>query len=78
MVQALVKLNGNINRVLNIVKAKYGLKDKSEAIELIVNKYIEFEGEPELRPEFIEKIEKIKKEKSIRVDDFSKRYKLDV
>ena len=78
MVQALVKLNGNINRVLNIVKAKYNLKDKSEAIELIVNKYIEFEGEPELRPEFIEKIEKIKKEKSMRVDDFSKRYKLDV
>ena len=78
MVQALVKLNGNINRVLNIVKAKYNLKDKSEAIEFIINRYIEFEGEPELRPEFIEKIEKIKKEKSIRVDDFAKRYKLDV
>ena len=78
MVQALVKLNSNINRVLNIVKAKYNLKDKSEAIEFIINKYIEFEGEPELRLEFIEKIEKIKKEKSIRVDDFAKRYKLDV
>ena len=78
MVQALIKLNNNINRVLNIVKAKYELKDKSEAIEFIVNKYIEFEGEPELRPEFIEKIKKIRKEKSIRVDDFAKRYGLDV
>lgn len=78
MVQALIKLNDNINRVLNIVKAKYGLKDKSEAIEFIVNKYIEFENEPELRPEFIEKMKKIKKEKSIRVDDFAKRYGLDV
>jgi hypothetical protein len=78
MVQALVKLNGNINRVLNIVKAKYNLKDKGEAIEFVVNRYIELEGGPELRPEFIEKIEKIKKEKSIRVDDFAKRYKLDV
>jgi replicative DNA helicase len=76
MVQALVKLNGNINRVLNIVKAKYNLRDKSEAIEFIINKYIESEGEPELQPEFIDKIEKIKKEKSIRVDDFAKRYKL--
>jgi len=78
MVQALIKLNNNINRVLNIVKAKYGLKDKSEAVEFIVNKYIEFENEPELRSEFIEKMKKIKKEKSIRVDDFAKRYGLDV
>ncbi|MBU0497899.1 MAG: DUF2683 family protein, partial [Candidatus Thermoplasmatota archaeon] len=39
MTQALIKLNENINRVLNIVKAKYDLKDKSEAIEFIVKKY---------------------------------------
>lgn len=77
MVQALIKLNDNINRVLNIIKAKYDLKDKSEAIEFVVNKYIEFENEPELRPEFIEKVKKIKKEKSIRIDDFAKRYGLD-
>ena len=78
MTQALIKLNGNINRVLNIVKAKYDLKDKSQAIEFIVKKYIEYENEPELKPEFIKKINKIKKEKSIRVDDFAKRYGLDV
>ncbi len=78
MTQALIKLNENINRVLNIVKAKYDFKDKSETIEFIVKKYIEYENEPELKPEFIEKINKIKKEKSIRVDDFSKRYGLDV
>ena len=78
MTQALIKLNENINRVLNIVKAKYDLKDKSETIEFIVKKYIEYENEPELKPEFIEKMKKIKKEKSIRVDDFAKRYGLDV
>ena len=78
MVQALVKLNENINRVLNIVKAKYDLKDKSEAIEFIIKKYIEYENEPELKIEFIEKMKKIKKEKSIHVDDFAKRYGLDV
>ena len=78
MTQALIKLNENINRVLNIVKAKYDLKDKSETIEFIIKKYIEYENEPELKPEFIEKINKIKKEKSIRVDNFAKRYGLDV
>jgi len=78
MTQALIKLNENINRVLNIVKAKYDLKDKSDAIEFIIKKYIEYENEPELKPEFIKKINKIKKEKSIRVDDFAKRYGLDV
>jgi metal-responsive CopG/Arc/MetJ family transcriptional regulator len=78
MTQALIKLNENINRVLNIVKAKYDLKDKSETIEFIIKKYIEYENEPELKPEFIEKINKIKKEKSIRVYDFAKRYGLNV
>ena len=76
MVQALVKIDENTNRVLNVVKAKYGLKDKGEAIQLVVEKYIEEENEPELRPEFIEKIKRIEKQKSIRVKDFAKRYGL--
>ena len=78
MVQALVTINDNINRVLNIVKAKYGLNDKSQAIEYVVNKYIEYEEEPELRPEFIQKMKKIEKEKSIRLKDFEERYDLNV
>jgi hypothetical protein len=78
MVQALITINENANRVLNIVKAKFDFKDKSEAIEYIISKYIEYENEPELKPEFVEKIKKIKKEKSLRVDDFAKRYGLDV
>ncbi|MBI4154790.1 DUF2683 family protein [Candidatus Woesearchaeota archaeon] len=76
MVQALVKIDENTNRVLSIVKAKYGLKDKGKAIELVVRKYIEEEDEPELRPEFIKKIKLIEKQNSIRVDNFAKRYGL--
>ena len=76
MINALIKINENTNRVLNVVKAKYCLKDIGEAIQLVVEKYIEEEGEPELRPEFIEKIKQIEKQKSIRVKDFSKRYEL--
>ena len=76
MVQALVELDDNTNRVLNVVKAKYGLNDKGKAIELLVSKYIEEEDEPELQPEFIEKMKKIQKQKSIHVKDFAKRYGL--
>ncbi len=76
MVQALVKLDENTNRVLNIVKAKYNLKDKGEAIKLVVSDYIEAEDEPELRPDFIEKMKQISKQKSIKIDDFAVRYGL--
>ena len=74
MVQALIELNENENRVLNIVKAKLGLNDKSEAIKVLIEYYIENEGEPELRPEFIERIKKAEKGKFIKVSNFSKHY----
>ena len=77
MVQALLHLSENTNRVLNIVKAKYGLKDKSEAIEYIIEEYIETQGEPELRPEFIERIKKAEKGKFIRVKNFAKEFGLE-
>jgi len=76
MVQALIELDENTNRVLNIVKAKYNLKDKGKAVEFLVTKYIEDEEEPDLKPEFIAKIKKIEKQKSIRVKDFAKRYEV--
>lgn len=75
MVNALIELDTDTNRILNVVKAKYDLKDKGEAIEFIVNKYAE-ENEPDLKPEFIEKMRKIQKQKSIHVKDFAKRYRL--
>ncbi|HIG93724.1 TPA: DUF2683 family protein [Candidatus Woesearchaeota archaeon] len=74
MVQALIDLDENTNRVLNVVKAKYNLKDKSEAIKLVIAEYIELEEEPELRPEFIQKMNQISRQKSIVVDNFARRY----
>lgn len=76
MVQALVQIDDNTNRVLNIVKAKYDLNDKGQAIKFVVERYIEVEDEPELRPDFVEKMRKIEKQKSIRVKDFAERYGL--
>jgi len=60
MVQAIINIDDQTNRVLNIVKAKYGLKDKSAAIELVTKQYEEELLEPELKPEYIEKAKKIK------------------
>jgi hypothetical protein len=74
MVQALIDLDVNANRVLNIVKAKFGLKDKSEAIKAVIDYYIENEQEPELRPEFIERLKAAENGKFVEVGDFSKRY----
>lgn len=78
MVQALIEINENTNRVLNIVKAKFNLKDKGDAVEFIVNEYIEAEDEPELRPDFIEKIRKTENQRGFKfksVSELRKRYK---
>ncbi len=65
MVQAIINISERANRVLNIVKAKYGLKDKSEAINIMAEKYEQEIIEPELRPEYIKKLEKIQKQKGV-------------
>ncbi len=76
MVKAIIDIDKHTNQVLNIVKAQYDLKDKSEAIEKVVDIFEEEVMEPELRPEYIEKIKKIRKEKSIKVKSFKERYGL--
>lgn len=63
MVQSIIDVGEKEDRILNIVKAKYGLKNKSQAISIILKIYEESFLEPELRPEFIIKLKKIKKEK---------------
>jgi len=63
MVQAVINIKERTNRILNIVKAKYALKDKSQAIELVIEQYESTFLEPELRPEYVDKLEKIRKGK---------------
>jgi len=71
VVQALIEVSDHTNMVLNVVKAKYGLRDKSEAIETVVEWYEKELLEPELRPEFVRKMKRISKEKPIRVKKIS-------
>ncbi|HLC56508.1 MAG TPA: DUF2683 family protein [Candidatus Nanoarchaeia archaeon] len=66
MVQAMVRIKERTNRVLNVLKAKYDLRDKSEAIDIMAEQYEENILEPELRPEYIKKLEKIRKGKYIK------------
>jgi len=61
MVQAMIHLDEKTNRVLNIIKAQYGLKDKSQAIQVAVKGYKEEIMEPQFRPEYVRKIKRIEK-----------------
>ena len=72
MVQAVINLPENENRVLNIIKAKHGLKDKSEAIVLVIKEYEQEFLEPELRPEYKQKLVKIAKGRYLSREEFEK------
>ena len=67
MVQAFINIDDHTNRILNILKAKHGLKDKSSAIELMATQYEEEILEPELRPEYVDKVKKIMQQDSVEV-----------
>lgn len=62
MVQAMIEIPKKVNHILNIVKAKHNLKTKSEAIARIVAEYGIELLEPNLKPEYIKKLNKIEKE----------------
>ena len=70
MVQAVINIPDKTNRVLNIVKAKYGLKDKSQAIKMVVDNYESSLLEPELRPDFVERINKAQRGKFSKYKSF--------
>jgi hypothetical protein len=76
MVQAMIKISKDANQILNVVKAKYGLKDKSQAIEKVVQEYGSDFLEPELRPEFIVKMQQRQREKTVKIKDFDKHFRL--
>ena len=71
MVQAIINIEDQTNRVLNIVKAKFGLKDKSEAINVMAKQYEKELLAPQLRPEYLKKLKGIKNEKGIRFESVS-------
>jgi hypothetical protein len=62
MVKAMIDIDEHTNQLLNIVKAKYDLPDKSTAIDFAMRQYEEEILEPEFSPQYVEKLKRIVKE----------------
>jgi len=76
MVKAIVNIDERANRILNIVKAKENLKDKSDAINLILNIYGKEMLESELKPEFIKELLAAQNEEVVKVDNWDEYFGL--
>lgn len=79
MVKALIDISDDANRILNIIKAQYGLKDKSDAIDRMAEDYKELVFEPTVKTSYLKKLEKIRKEGAIKVgttQNFRNRYNI--
>ena len=61
MVQAMVDIGDHEDRILTIVKGKFGFKNKSDAMNFVISRFESELLEPELRPEFIQKIKTLEK-----------------
>jgi len=61
MVDARVELSEYSNRVIAVVKAKHGLRDKSEALNMFIETYGPEEVEPEVKESYIKKLLRIEK-----------------
>lgn len=80
MVKAIIDIDKETNRILNMVKAEFGLNDKSQAIDRLAKEYGRLvRMEPEVRPSYLKKIKRIEKEPVIKIGgmrEFRKRYGL--
>lgn len=64
MPTAIVKISDEANTVINIIKAKHNLKDKSQTINRIIEEYGKALLEPHLKPAF-------------KKQSFAKKYEID-
>jgi len=69
MAQNIFNIGKQEEKILGIVKAQHGFKNKNQAMELILKIYGENFLEPEIRPEFLEKLQRIKKQNGIRFNN---------
>lgn len=79
MVKAIVDIKDKTNRMLMMVKAEYGLKDKSQAIDVMAKEYEELIFEPKVKASYLKKLKKIQKERVVHIgtaEDFKRRYNL--
>ncbi|MCH8519146.1 MAG: DUF2683 family protein [Nanoarchaeota archaeon] len=75
MVKAIIDIDSQTNQLLNIIKAQYNLKDKSQAINKLAQL---FKNNEELNPSYISKAQEISKSQSIEIgtiQELKARYK---
>jgi hypothetical protein len=75
--KAIIDIPADVNQTLTILKAQLGFKNKSETITYVVNKFKEYDLEPEVRPEYAKKLLENAQKKGISVNsvaDLRKRY----
>ena len=70
MVKATIEIPENENRVLNILKAQHGFKNKDQAFVFLIQEY-EQNLEPEIRPEFVKEIGEIERGKHFGFKDIN-------
>ncbi len=77
MVKAIVDIDKRANRMINLMKTEFDLKDKSQAINKMaeqLERFVDFE--PRVRPEYVKRLRKIRKQKAIPISDFEKHFGL--
>ena len=72
MVNAMIKISDQANQILNIVKARHNLRDKSEAIEYVTLSYGQDLLDPNLKPEYKDKLAGIIKGRHLSREEFEK------
>ena len=77
MVTVMIVLDEFEDRVINIVKAKFGFKNKSEAVQYIIRQFESEFLEPELRPEFIDRMGTRRGEPVVEIADLREHFGLD-
>ncbi len=81
MTSAIVNLTEENNRVLNIIKAHFDIRNKSDAINFVVERFAKAKLEPELRQEYVRKLKRIMKQKGktyASVDEMFEEFEKDV
>jgi len=63
MTSAIVNLTDENTRLLNIIKAHFGIRNKSDAINFVVEKFPKEELKLEVRPEYARKLKRLMKGK---------------
>lgn len=69
MPKAVIDLSDHVNRIVNVVKARDGMKTKSAAIERIVEDYEEFILDPAFKPGFAADLQRIREGPFEEVDE---------